>query len=80
MNEEVHQTIKMMNTKEFSAIIENMVTTYGCSYMDAIVDYCQKENVEIETVAKLINTRIKNSIQIEAENLNFLPKTKRLPI
>ena len=80
MNDTVEAEIKLMNTKEFSAIVEEIVANAGCSYMDAIIDYCEKNGTEIETMAKLINVRIKGLIQVEAEDLHFLPKTRRLPI
>ena len=44
--------------------------------------HCEKNNIEVESIASLIksNENIKSKIQIEAENLNFLPKTARLDI
>jgi len=50
--------------------------------MDAIVFYCERNEVEIETAAAMIkgNFRIKSQIQQEGELLNFLPKTAKLPI
>jgi hypothetical protein len=52
------------------------------SYMDAIVLYCENTGFEIEIAAKLISGALKAKIKTEAENLNFLPKSKtnRLPI
>lgn len=74
--------VVMSRTKEFYEAIENLVWTHDVSYMDAIIMYCEKNGVEIESVVSLIknNDNIKSKIQIEAENLNFLPKTARLDI
>jgi hypothetical protein len=68
--------------KEFYEIIENLVWKYDIDYMDAIVMHCEKNNIEIESIAPLIkgNTVIKSKLQIEAENLNYMPKTARLNI
>jgi len=62
--------------------IEELVRQLNISYMDAIVLYCEKNNVEIESIGKLIksNDMLKAKVQIEAENLNFLPKSNTLPI
>ena len=38
----------MMNTKKFSLIIEQIVLDKKLSYMDAIVDYCDNNEMEIE--------------------------------
>jgi hypothetical protein len=51
------------------------------SYMDAILEYCDSNGVEVEVAASLIDDKIKHQIQLEAESLHFLPKsnTTRLP-
>jgi len=71
----------MMNTKKFSLIIEEIVLDKKLSYMDAIVDYCENNEMEIESAAKLVNTKIKESIKLEASDLNLLKeKVVKLPI
>ena len=54
----------------------------GVDYMDAIIHYCEKHEVEIESIAKYIkkNVVLKAKLQEEAEELNYLQKTSRLPI
>ena len=70
-----------MNTKKFSLIIEEIVIEKRLSYMDAIVDYCDNNEMEIESAAKLVNTKIKESIKLEASDLNLLKeKVVKLPI
>ena len=71
----------MMNTKEFSLKIEALVIEKKLPYMDAVVLYCETYNVEIEAAAKLINTKIKKTIQAEAAELNMMKeKIQKLPI
>lgn len=67
---------------KFSLEIESIAQTKMISYMDAIVLYCENTGFEIEIAAKLISGALKAKIKTEAENLNFLPKSKtnRLPI
>lgn len=66
----------------FSLEIEEIVYMKDVSYMDAIIDYCEKNKVEIEVAASLISNNLKSKIQLEAEELNFLPRsnTTRLPL
>jgi hypothetical protein len=67
---------------DFYHNIEEIVYMKDVSYMDAILLYCEENNVEIEVAASLINDNIKYQIQLEAESLNFLPKsnTTKLPL
>ena len=53
----------MMNTKAFSILIEEIVIEKRLSYMDAIVHYCDNNEMEIESAAKLVNSKIKESIK-----------------
>ena len=66
----------------FSLHIEKLVRTKRVSYMDAILLYCEQNNVEIEVTAKLISGAIRAKLKVEAEDLNFLPKTNtnKLPV
>lgn len=66
----------------FSLSIETLAKTKEMSYMDAIIQYCSDTGLEIELAAKLISTSLKAKIAIEAEELNFLPKsnTAKLPV
>lgn len=71
----------MMNTKAFSILIEGIVIDKKLSYMDAIVFYCDNNEMEIESAAKLVNSKIKESIKLEASELNLLKeKIIKLPI
>jgi hypothetical protein len=65
----------------FSYAIESIVHKKQVPYMDAILLYCEESGMEIEMSAKLISGSIKAKIQLEAEDLNFLPRsnTARLP-
>jgi hypothetical protein len=66
----------------FSLVIEEIVYMKDISYMDAIIEYCEHNDVEIEVAASLISNNLKSKIQLEAEGLNFLPKsnTTKLPL
>jgi hypothetical protein len=50
------------------------------SYLDAILYHAEENNLESETIAKLINISTKNKLREEAETLHFLPKTSKLPL
>ena len=50
------------------------------SYMDAVVYYCEQNEIEIETVGKFISKTLKEKIVSEARDLNYLPKVGKLPL
>lgn len=62
--------------------IEDIVWDKDVSYMDAILFWCESRNVEIEQGAALAKKSIvlKSKLEEEAEKLNFMKKTSRLPI
>jgi hypothetical protein len=70
-----------LNT-EFPAEIEKLVREKEIEYMEAVIFWCERNNLELEFAAEMIrrNTALKAKIQIEAENLNFMKKSARLPI
>lgn len=71
-----------MNSKEFSLTIESLVKEKKISYMDAIIMYCDKNEIDIGSVGSMINKSLKEKIKIEAVNLRMLnvPKGGALPL
>lgn len=52
------------------------------NYIDTIIDYCAKNNMDVETAASMLksSTKMKSILQKEAESINMLPKTDSLDI
>lgn len=48
--------------------------------MDAIVDIMKVNQIEAERVSVLINTSIKDKLEAEARNLNYLERINTLPL
>jgi len=74
--------LKINSPEKFAREIDELVTKYKIEYIDAVIMYCERKGIELETAASLIksNSNMKSKIQSEAETLNFLPKTNKLPI
>ena len=78
--------MKINNIKssaEFIMEIESIVKDKNIEYIEAIILYCEKHNLEVETVATVIkqNQVIKSKVQFEAENLKMVKRgSARLPI
>jgi virulence-associated protein VapD len=73
---------KTIDTNKFYKEIDSLVKKHNLKYIDAVVYFCEKNEIEIETAASMIsnNYRIKSSLQLEGEELHFLPRTAKLPI
>ena len=72
-----------MNSKEFSLIIEGVVRDRRhITYMDAIILYCEENQIEVETVGRLISKALKEKIQVECTTANLLklPEAGKLPL
>ena len=71
-----------MNSKRFALEIEDIVKSKKISYMDAVVLYCEDNDIDTGTISSLINKSLKEKIQMEAEKLNLVEKsgTAILPV
>ena len=67
----------------FAQEIESLVQiNKEMNYIDAIVHFCDKNSLDLESVPKLIPKPLKEKIKYEASELNFLKRSSRakLPI
>ena len=67
-----------LSKSKFSKMIEEAVVQKRLSYMDAILDICDKNDIEPEDVRKFVSPIIKDKLEAEAMSLNLLPKTNSL--
>ena len=68
---------KFMTVAKFSTEVETLVNNDDMSYIDAIIHYCDTNDIELETVPKLISKPLKEKLKHEAQQLNFIKKTSR---
>jgi hypothetical protein len=68
------------NANDFSLHIEQIVSTSNINYMDAVLEYCKENYLEPEDVAKLINKSLKDKIEMDFRELNYLPKQAQLDV
>jgi hypothetical protein len=61
-------------------MVEEVVHKKKLSYIDAIVDLCGDTNIDPEDVAKFISNILKDKVEAEARNLNYLPRQNTLPV
>jgi hypothetical protein len=64
--------------QKFAQEIEKIVSeNKDMRYMEAIVFFCEKNSIEIESVPKLMSKPLKERLKAEAMELNMLKKTSR---
>ena len=63
---------------KFAENIESIVLeNKDMNYIDAIVHFCDQNNIDVESVPKLISKPLKEKIKCDAQELNFMKKTSR---
>ena len=68
-----------LNKEKFSTEVEDTVKKFRISYIEAIVHLCDEKTIEVELVKPYINNIIKNKLESEARELNYLPHMNTLP-
>ena len=75
LNEELNK--KFISKDKFAEDIEALVLNTKMNYIDAIVEYCEQNSIEIESVSKLVSKPLKEKLKCNATELNFMRKTTR---
>mgnify|MGYP003668522094 CR=1 FL=1 len=76
------------STNNYSALIEHIINdiaeviSKGVPYIDAVIDYADRHNLEVEVIGEIIKRSpvLKAKIYREAEELNMVEKLVRLPV
>ena len=68
---------KFLTPTKFSMEIEKIVAEEKINYIDAICQYCEVNDIEIQSVTKLVTKPLKERLKYDAIQLNFMKKTSR---
>lgn len=69
---------KFVCPSKFAQEIEKIVQeNEDVNYIDAIIIFCEKNGIELESVPKLLSKPLKEKIKYQAMELNFLKKTSK---
>ena len=65
--------IEDINKKAFSNLVETFVRTHrDTNYIDAIIEVCEKNEIDLRDSKKLISKEIIQHVEFEAKELNLL--------
>ena len=76
----MEEQLNLYTSERYNSEIEEIVERTSMSYLDAMLYHADENGLESETVAGLVNVKTKTKLREEAEILNFMPKTAKLPI
>ncbi len=69
---------KFMTSAKFSQEVEKIaVTNEDMTYIDSVLHLCDLNEIEVESVPKLISKPLKEKLKYEAQRLNYMKKTSR---
>jgi hypothetical protein len=70
---------KIMTAAKFSLEVEEIVRSNqgGLNYIDAVLVYCEENDIQLENVSKLISKPLKEKIKVDAQRMNFMKRTSR---
>lgn len=67
-----------MTAARFSQDVEKLVLNNSdMNYIDAVIHYCEINEIELESVSKLVSKPLKEKLKYDAQKLNFMKKTSR---
>lgn len=73
-------TKRFRSPNEFSIYIDEQVASKGISYMDAVISYCNDKDIDVDSIGPLINQKLREKIQLEAEQANMIKPRGHLPV
>lgn len=70
-----------LNSEYIMNQIQSLIDS-GATYIDAVVEFSERNEIEIEVVGEIIRRSpiLKSRIHVEAEELNLVDKVTRLPV
>ncbi|HAW78861.1 MAG TPA: hypothetical protein DCX27_03535 [Balneola sp.] len=65
--------------REFGISVEELVSSGDMTYMDALVHIMEKENIDEDTMSKLVkkNPVVKMKLELESQKLNLVHKEEQ---
>lgn len=62
----------LMNSKKFGLKIEEIVKEKRLSYLEAVIWFCEQNEIDPGTISAMVNKSLKEKLQIEAEKKKLI--------
>lgn len=70
-----------LTEEKFMTRIGELVKEKGLDHMEAVIEFCDENKVDVEEVLPLIGRTLKEKIRVDAENGGYMKtKSARLPL
>ena len=70
---------KMWTPEKFVTVIEDYAEKHDYSILEAVLEYCKENDLDVEFVGKeLLSPRLESKLQDDAESKRLIEKTNRL--
>ena len=66
-----------MTAAKFSVEIEKIVKESDLNYIEAVVQFCEDKNIEMDGINKLISKPLKEKLKFDAQRLNYMKRTSK---
>ena len=60
--------------------VEDIVWEIDCSYTEAMLEFCERNQVDVEDIASVVSSSLKTILMEEAVNNGLMPREARLPL
>ena len=70
----------VQTSKTFSLEVEKIAKEKNITHMEAVLEHCREQQLEPDSVTRLISKSLKDKIEANARDLNFIPRQAKLPI
>ena len=66
-----------MTAAKFSVEIEKIVKDSNLNYIEAVVQFCEDKNIEMDGINKLTSKPLKEKLKFDAQRLNYMKRTSK---
>ena len=76
----MHEAPVFKTANEFSMHIEQIASAKRITHLEAVLNFCQEHFLDPDEISKKINKSLKEKIESNFRDLNYLPKQAQLDI
>ena len=73
-------TNELLTYESFAKKIVDICEEFSLNYIEAVLHYCEENDIDVEDIVKLINPNMKERIKGSAIEMGLMKKESTLPI
>lgn len=74
------QVDDFLDEQKFMMQVEHLVKNKGLDHMEAVLEFCDENKLDVEEVIPLIGRSLKEKIRVDAMNNGMMKKQAQLPV